>query len=139
MRGKAIPDEVRVKIAADLTAGHTRKEVAARYGVSESAVAKYSPLAKSGTVYRARLVSVNQLGERYLELIDRNFDALAAIAGQATDREWLAKQSAGEVATLYGVIFDKTGKLAGAALASAGLLPGSLSGDEASDGAAPDA
>jgi hypothetical protein len=128
MRGKAISDEVRVAIAADLAAGATRKEVAAKYGVSEGSVGRYSPLAKRGAVYRGKLASLNQLGDRYLSLLDKNFTALEALADHIAKHPGAYAGDAQGVAILYGVVFDKTGKLAGAALAGAGLLPGVVSG-----------
>lgn len=137
MRGKAIPDEIRVAIAADLAAGQTRKEVADRYGVSEASVAKYSPLAKRGRVYRDKLVSVNDLGPRYLRLLDKNFQALEAITDSIVrDTEQFRGDASGQ-AILYGVIFDKTGKLAGAAMAGAGILPTVLSGPATDEAPAP--
>jgi hypothetical protein len=133
MRGKAIPDEIRVAIAADLEAGDTRKAVAARYGVSEGSVAKYSPLAKRGRVYRDRLVSINQLGDRYLDLLDKNFTALGVLADYIAAHPKEAAGNGQGLAILYGVVFDKTGNLAGAAVASAGMGPAALPDAEGAD------
>jgi hypothetical protein len=133
MRGKAIPDDIRAAIAADMAAGDTRKVVAARYGVSEGAVKRYSPLAKVGRVYRSKLVSVNQLGERYLELLDKNFAALGALSDYIAEHPGEVVNHPTGAAVTYGVIFDKTGKVAGAAMASAGLDPAALSGPNQDD------
>ena len=123
MRGRAIDAETRAAIAADLTAGETRKTVARRYGVSESAVARYSPFNARGAVYRRKLASVNDLRALFLEHLSESFQALHNITDLTNDRGWLRDQAADELATLYGVIFDKAGKLTGAALARSDVDP----------------
>ena len=134
MRGKALPEDIRVAIAADLEAGETRKTVATRYGVSESTVSHYAPLAKRGKVYRSRLGSINDLGQRYLVLLDKNFAALESLADYIAEHPGEVVNHPQGAAITYGVIFDKTGKVAGAAMASAGLDSAALSGSGGDEG-----
>ncbi len=59
-----------------------------------------------------------------LKLIDGSALAAENILDLTNDRAWLSKQSAGELAIFFGVIFDKLARLAEGASATAELSDG---------------
>lgn len=135
--------ETKAKAAADLAAGMTIKEAAAKHGMSEAAAAKLSPTSERGRVYLDKIVQVKDLQVLFSELLIENVNALRSTVRQAHNATWRGRQSAADLATFYGVVFDKTGKIAGFALAGPALdraaVPPSLTDGATDDGEPQDA
>jgi DNA-binding transcriptional regulator LsrR (DeoR family) len=113
--------ETKAQAAADLLAGMTVREVAAKYGMSRSTVGNLTRTSKAGAVYVQRIMDINDLQHKFLEQLDHNFAALTAMTELIVAEPKYAAEHGNNLAVLYGVVFDKTGKLAGAAVAGAGL------------------
>lgn len=107
MAERATYDEAtKAAVMAALLTGQSISYVAKEYKIPHGTVATWSR-----NLQRDHTVS-NEKRERIGELIIDNVEAelLTTIAMQDvfTDKEWLKKQSASELAVLYGVIKDKT-------------------------------
>lgn len=127
--------ETKAKAAADLAAGMTVREVAEKYDMSRSTAAALTRTSKRGAVYVHKLVDINELQAQFLEQLGYNFGAMKAMTELIMTDPVYAAAVGDKLAVLYGVVFDKTGKLAGAAVAGAGLPSAALSGPAPDDGA----
>lgn len=135
MAGKKYSAATKAAVAADLAVGMTIQEAADKHGVSYATAATLTPTSKTGRVYLERTIEVNELQILLSDLLRENIAALRSTVRQAHNATWRNKQTAGELATFYGVIFDKTGKIAGFAVAGPAMdraaLPDAESGSEA--------
>lgn len=121
MGRKRYSAETKARAAADLLAGETVRATAKKHGMSQTAVADLSRTSKRGAVYVRKLVNINDVQELFLEHLAHGFAAMRNMTDLTHDRAWLRSQDADQIATLYGVIFDKTGKIVGTALAGSQL------------------
>jgi hypothetical protein len=133
--GKRWSPEVKAKVAADLMAGMTVREVAAKYAMPVGTVATLTRTSKRGAVYVRKIADINELQAQFLEQLGYNFGAMKAMTELIMSDPKFAAEQGDKLAVLYGVVFDKTGKLAGAAVAGAGLPSAALSGPASDDGA----
>lgn len=117
-KGKPIPSEVRAQVMAALLTGQGVCEVARSFQLPDSTVSRIKK-----TIDPKQLADVGrQLEEkkrfdfqaRMLEFLDDNLKTLQAIAKEAARPEYIQKQPASELAVLYGVIADKSFRIAGA-------------------------
>lgn len=106
-KGQKISDEIRSAVMAELLAGHAVTKVAERFNIPHSTVSRLKteiPQEKLDEVGRKK-------GDRIAELITQNlelsFTAMNNIANQTNNDEWLSKQNADDLATLFGVTADK--------------------------------
>ena len=108
MRGKAHSDETRAAAMAALLEGQGVSEVAKKYQLPQSTVSRLKrqipkdELDKVGTKKRE---NISELISTHLE---ESLRATTRIAQQTNNGKWLSEQSASELATLFGVITDKT-------------------------------
>lgn len=107
-----------------MLAGDAVHKVAADLGVSPSSVRLWR--AQAGGDPKTKNTDYSAVVLEHLELA---FVALDHILRQTHDPVWLGKQSAAELATLYGVVFDKQARVL-AAIRTPGDEP---------DGVGPDA
>src|SRR5580765_8818640 len=126
-------DETKAKAAADLAAGMTVREVAAKYGMPSGTVMHLTPTSQRGAVYASKIGRINDLQAKFLEQLDKNFAALSAMTELIVKDPKFAAEYGDKLGVLFGVVFDKTGKLAGATVAGSGVGPTALPG-AASDG-----
>jgi len=121
MRGKKHSDEVQAKVIAALLAGQGVAQVARQYKLPHSTVSRLKASLSEGQldqVGREKRESLAQLIEDHLT---ESLKAATEIARKvSTDSEWFAKQSAQEVAILYGVLTDKSVRILEAAEAVSG-------------------
>lgn len=139
MAGKRWSAEIKAQAAADLLAGMTVREVAAKYGMPISTAGALTRTSQRGAVYVHRIVDINTMRQRLLQQMDHNLDALKALTDHIQNKTDHAVEHGDKLGIVYGVVFDKTGKLAGAAVAGPPLDHAALSGYDSDDGAAPDA
>lgn len=106
MRGKSHSQERKTQAIAMLMAGESVSDVARNLGLPDSTVRTWSrSLGDDFTMLRDKKGDkvVNLLEETLVKTIESNLDQLATFS----DREWLYKQSAGDMAILHGTLFDK--------------------------------
>jgi transposase-like protein len=115
VKGKKHPDEVRAKAIALLLVGCTVMEVANELQLSHQTISNYKreiPEDKLGELGRKK-------GERLDDLVYQclitNLETLNQQAVIVREPEYILKQPADQLATLYGVMADKTLRLLGAA------------------------
>lgn len=132
--GRRWSDETKAKAAADLLAGMTVREVAEKYGMPRSTAADLTRTSKRGAVYVRKVTDLNDLQAKFLEQLDHNFAALTAMTDLIVNEPKFAAEYGDKLGVLFGVVFDKTGKLAGAAVAGSGLGPTALPQAEGPDG-----
>lgn len=106
-RNKPIPDSTKAAVIAALLEGQAVSQVAATYKVSEATASR---LRKALPVEKLKEVETKK-GQDLADLIATNlevsFQARQNILRQTQNADWLSKQSASELATLYGVTADK--------------------------------
>lgn len=118
-KGKAHSDEVRAQAVAALLAGQGVSEVARQYKLPKSTVSRLKNslapqvLEQVGTEKRESLAG---LIEEHLSTSLKSATKLAHKVG--TDDNWFTKQSADEIAILYGVLTDKAIRILEAAEAA---------------------
>ena len=134
MARKQWSSEIKAQAAADLLSGMTVREVAAKYGMPISTAGALTHTSQRGAVYVHRIVDINTMRQRLLQQMDHNLDALEALTTHIQKKTNHAVEHGDKLGILYGVVFDKTGKLAGAAVAGAGLGSAALPDGEPDEG-----
>lgn len=107
-RGQKTDDATRAAVMAALLAGQGVMEVAREYHLSHSTVAtikKGIDRRKLDGVRREKEASFDEL---FAKMLAANLRALINIAETASDPEYTHSQEASQLATLHGVISDKT-------------------------------
>lgn len=107
-------DETKAKVAADLAAGMTVKDVAARYGMPRGTVGHLAPTSKRGALKISKIANLKDLEAEFRNQLALNFAAQAAILGKFSDAAWLDRQGAVDLTGSYATLFTKGGKLLGA-------------------------
>lgn len=107
MKGKPLSNEKKAVVLSALLTGQGVNEIAKTYQIPKATVSR---LKKTIPVEQLEQVGT-QKADRIAELIAKNleasFQARENILKQTENAEWLNKQSAAELATLYGVAADK--------------------------------
>lgn len=110
------PPETVARVLADILFGKRRDVAAKQYGVPVNTV--------HGWMWRMdRIIEPkNERGERIAalleEYVESNLLTLKAQSELGRDREWLQKQSAGEIASFHTVLADRTIRILEAAQAA---------------------
>ena len=109
----AQPHDPRTKAAAlaGLATGESVHSVARRLGVSRSTVQRWrdgADLPRSGLVGPQKK---QEIGEQVYGFLEESIETLTAQARFARDEAWLRRQSAADLAMLFGVLNDKTVRL----------------------------
>lgn len=111
MRGKAHPDETKAKVIAALLAGVGVVEIARELGLPHNTVSNYKteiPEDKLDELRRKKGARIDDLVYDYLV---QNLETLRTQSKIMSDESYIKKQPAGEMATLHGVMADKTVRL----------------------------
>ena len=97
---------------AALLAGQGIQEVAKQYKIPEGTIKAWRARAKDASQVAAVAAGKKEeIGELLLEYLRTNLRTLKAQTVVFSDPLWLAKQDAGEVAVLHGVMTDKAIRL----------------------------
>jgi len=125
MRGKKHSDEVRAQVMASLLAGQGVNEVAAEYNLPDSTVSdlKRELEQQFGELRNKKGAEIEELLFGYLK---SNLTALKAQSDVASEREYIFKQSASDLAVLHGVMADKSVRLLEAIERARGAAPKQL-------------
>jgi hypothetical protein len=104
-KGKAHDETIRAEAMAALLAGQSISYVAKEYKLPRGTVSAWSRnLPRNHTVSTEKRERIGQL---IIDNVEAEFETMIAMQDVFTDKEWLKKQSASELAVLYGVIKDK--------------------------------
>lgn len=111
MRGKAHSDEVKAKVIAALLAGCGVCEIARELNLPHNTVSDYKaeiPEDKFDELRRKKGARIDDLVYDYLV---QNLETLRVQSKVLSDEGYIKKQPASEMATLHGVMADKTVRL----------------------------
>lgn len=99
-------DGTRGAALAALLAGNTPRRVAEEHGIPLNTVKSWRRRLKRGEIAILHPKKGNDgLMYSYIESVLRSLIAQSSVV---QDRQWIHRQSAGGVALLYGVVFDRT-------------------------------
>lgn len=114
MRGKRHSNETQAQVMAALLAGQGVSEVASQYNIPERTIREWQSLAPAefAEVRRQKGKEIEDLLFGYLT---QTIDTLTIQAKVVSEREYIIKQPAGELAVLHGVMADKSIRLLEAA------------------------
>ena len=109
----ARPHDLRTKAAAlaGLATGESIHSVARRLGVSRSTVQRWRDAAHVPTPGLVGPQKKQELGEQVYSFLEESIETLTAQVRVARDEAWLKRQSAADLALLFGVLNDKTVRL----------------------------
>jgi hypothetical protein len=107
MRGKRIANDVRAQVIAALLEGQGVTQIAAKYRLAQSTVSGLRKEIPAEKLDEVRSKKRDDLAQLIASNLEAAFAALTNILNITRDPNWLKKQSAAELATMYGVISDK--------------------------------
>lgn len=102
-------EETKAAVMAALLEGQSLSFVSQEYNIPKSTVQRWGKSAKEGESHSMGLKK--EIGELLLEYLETNLTTLKAQAEFFRDEAWLRKQDAAELATLHGVMTDKSVRL----------------------------
>lgn len=99
-------DETKAAVMAALLAGQSIGSIAREYNLPKSTISRWknSDVPQNGTQKK-------QIADLITDYLRANLEALRAQAVMFSDHQWLAKQTASDVAVLHGVMTDKAIRL----------------------------
>lgn len=106
-QGKPIPDGTKAAVIAALLEGQAVSQVAATYKVSEASASRLRKAIPADRLKEVEIKKGKDLAELIVANLEASFEARKNILRQTENADWLNKQSAAELATLYGVAADK--------------------------------
>lgn len=99
-------DGIKGAVLAALLAGNTPRRVAEEHGIPLNTVKSWRRRLKRGQIAMLHPKKGNDgLMHEYIESVLRSLIAQSSVI---QDREWIHRQSAGTIALLYGIVFDRT-------------------------------
>src|SRR5688572_606287 len=111
MRGKKLDEDLQAKVIASLMAGSTVTEVAKALDLPHTTVSEYRKTIPEDVFVEIRRKKGERLDDLVYQCLIRNLETMAQQSEIVSEREYVIKQPAGELATLYGVMADKTIRL----------------------------
>lgn len=112
MRGKKTSVAVRAQVVAALLSGQGVNETAHRYNLPKQTVSRIKAAIDPADLGLAETQKKENLANLIEGHLIQNLRATTSLAKRIeTDDRWFNKQSAAEIATLYGVLSDKAIRL----------------------------
>lgn len=108
------PDELKATVMAALLSGQSINVVAEKYSIPRGTVAAWATRERNAMRGDNSMVTSSQrerIGELVIDNIEAMLETTKEMQDVLKDKTWLKKQSASEVAVLFGVIADKTYRL----------------------------
>lgn len=106
-QGKRISDEKRAAVLAALLEGQAVTKVAEDYKIDKGTVSRLKKKIPAEKLQEVATKKGEAIADLIAETLEASFQARKNILKQTEDAAWLNKQSASELATLYGVTADK--------------------------------
>jgi transposase-like protein len=104
----AHPEQLKAAAMAALLAGESAHKVAERFNISRTTVRRWRDAAWS-TVQNGP--QKRELGDQLLGYVGESIETQRAQLHVMADPEWILRQSARDVAQLFGVVFDQTERM----------------------------
>jgi len=111
MKGKAHSDEVKAKVTAALLAGCGVMEIAREMNLPHNTVSQYRSKIPEGQLDELRRKKGARIDDLVYDYLVQNLETLRAQSKAVSDESYIKTQPAGELATLHGVMADKTVRL----------------------------
>lgn len=111
MRGRRHSEEVRAQVIAALLAGQGVNEVASQYNLDASVVSRWKTAIPDNQLQLIATKKGEQIEELLFRYLVTTLTTLRSQAEIASEREYVIKQPAGELAVLHGVMADKSIRL----------------------------
>jgi len=111
MRGKKHSDDVRARVIAALLAGCGVVEIARELNIPHQSVSNYKKEIPKDKLGELRQKKGERLDDLVYDYLVQNLETLRAQSKAVSDESYINQQPAGEMATLHGVIADKTIRL----------------------------
>jgi transposase-like protein len=111
MKGKAYPDETKAKIIAALLAGATVSEISQDFDIPQQSISNYKKTIPPDALSELGRKRGERLDDLVYQVLIRNLRTLNKQAEIASEADYIRKQPADQLATLYGVMADKTIRL----------------------------
>lgn len=99
--------ELRAQVMAALLAGQGVNEVARQYGIDQSVVSRWKAKLPASELHRIASQKVESFDELLAGCVRAALQAFTTICKETSRPEYIAKQSASEIAVLAGVLKDK--------------------------------
>lgn len=103
--------EVVAQIQGMLLAGLKPAEIAKTLNVSQSSISRAKAKISKDLLANMNFEQQEVIADLVMQQLETGLEASIAIAQQASNDEWRKQQKANELATLYGVITDKSIRL----------------------------
>lgn len=111
MRGRAHQDDVKARVIAALLAGAGVVEIARELELPHNTVSDYKKQIPQTKLDELRQKKGERLDDLVYDYLVQNLETLRAQSVAVSDVAYIQKQPAGELATLHGVMADKTVRL----------------------------
>ncbi len=110
MDGRNTYDEaIKGAVMAALLSGQSVSEIAEKYKINPATIRSWKSRQQNGeSVATVATEKKARIGDLILEGLEAQLLATRAMADVFSDKDWIRKQAASEVAVLFGVISDKT-------------------------------
>lgn len=119
MRGQAHPQELKAKVIALLLAGATVMEISRELDIPHRSVSNYKKEIPENQLAELSRKKGARLDDLVYQCLITNLETLNEQAEIVREKEYILKQPADQLATLYGVMADKTLRLLAATTGSA--------------------
>lgn len=104
-------EETKAAVMAALLAGQSVSSVSNEYNIPRSTVGNWRVKLGQAGVPSVPDTKKEQIGELLVAYLHANLKALESQSQVFSDKEWLQRQSASELAVLHGVMTDKAVRL----------------------------
>lgn len=108
------PPETRAAVLAAVATGQSVNSIAKQYGISRAAIIRWRDTTQLPGPSTVQQQKRRELGEQLFTYLQESIVTLEFLVKFARNEAWLEKQSAADVAVLYGVLTDKSVRLLGA-------------------------
>lgn len=111
MKGKAHSDDTKAKVIAALLAGCGVVEIARELNLPHQSVSNYKRELPEDKLSELRRKKGERIDDLVFDYLVQNLETLRTQSKVVSDESYIREQPAGEMATLHGVIADKTVRL----------------------------